>query len=82
MRVWLPRPVDRDRELGNTSADAATTAAGGAAATGAKATAEVEAVTDGEPSGQRPNLANWGGHEQGPTGKLAQACKERGEEEG
>jgi len=36
------------------------TAAGEAAATGAKAAAEAESVTDGEPYGQRPKPANRG----------------------
>ena len=46
--------------MGNASAEAATTAAGGAAATGAKAAAEAESVADGAPSSQRPKPAKWG----------------------
>jgi len=62
--------VDWDWQMGNASAEAATTAAGRAVATGAKAAAEAESVTDGAPSGQRPKPANWGEHDQGPKGEL------------
>ena len=65
-----PGPVDwaaagaagaaKDGQMGNASAEVAMTAAGEAAATGAKAAAEAESVTDGAPSGQRPKPANWG----------------------
>jgi len=46
--------------MGNTGVEAAATAAGGAATTGAKAAAEAESEADGAPSGQRPKPANRG----------------------
>jgi len=45
--------------MGNASAETAAMATGGAAATGPKAAAKAESVTDGAPSGQRPKPANW-----------------------
>jgi len=59
---WKPGAAGaaEDWQMGNAGAEAATTAACGAAATGAKAAAEAESVTDATPSGQRPKPANWG----------------------